>query len=61
MYHLDLMPNFVPDPHFTGMLLDIAAVAAPLLQKHGLEKKDQKDKDKEKEEDGTETGGIVGV
>ena len=52
------MPNFVPDCHFTGVLLDEAAVAAPLLQKHGLEKKD---KDKEKEADGTKTGGIVGI
>ena len=54
------MQNFVPDPRFTGISLDVAAVATPLLQKHGLEKKD-KDKDKEKEADGTETGGIVGV
>ena len=56
MYRLHLMPDFVPDPRFTGVSLDVAAVAAPLLQKHRLEKKD-KDQDKEKEADGTKTGG----
>ena len=51
------MPNFVPDPRFTGVSDDVAAVAAPLLQKHHLEKRD-KGQDKA---DGTETGGNVEV
>ena len=51
------MPNFVPDPRFTGVSDDVAAVAAPFLQKHRLDKRD-KGQDKA---DGTETGGNVEV
>ena len=51
------MPNFVPDPHFAGVSDDVAALAAPLLQIHHLEKRD-KGQDKA---DGTETGGNLEV